>query len=80
VISRQIEEQLAKLGIRKLPPQELVPSRRGSSTACSTGAGRVSAQGDAARALAIRKQIIDAGPSSRSRGRRCSSAIRSPAA
>jgi len=62
-LKRQIEEQLAKLGIRKLPPQELVSFYRRIFNGVFNHAPGVFSQGDATRALAIRKQIIDAGPS-----------------
>ena len=62
-LKRQIEEQLAKLGIRKLPPQELVSFYRRIFNGVFDHAPGVFSQGDATRALAIRKQIIDAGPS-----------------
>ncbi|WP_333837389.1 TraC family protein [Novosphingobium sp.] len=61
-LKRQIEEQLAKLGIRKLPPQELVSFYRRIFNGVFDHAPGVFSQGDATRALAIRKQIIDAGP------------------
>lgn len=62
-LKRQIEEQLAKLGIRKLPPQELVSFYRRIFNGVFDHAPGVFSDGDATRALAIRKQIIDAGPS-----------------
>jgi len=62
-LKRQIEEQLAKLGIRKLPPQELVSFYRRIFNGVFDHAPGVFSDGEATRALAIRKQIIDAGPS-----------------
>jgi conjugal transfer ATP-binding protein TraC len=62
-LKRQIEEQLAKLGIRRLAPQELVSFYRRIFNGVFEPAPGVFSQGDATRAVPIRKQIIDAGPS-----------------
>jgi len=62
-LKRQIEEQLAKLGIRRLAPQELVSFYRRIFNGVFDPAPGVFSQGDETRAVPIRKQIIDAGPS-----------------
>jgi len=62
-LKRQIEEQLAKLGIRRLAPQELVSFYRRIFNGVFEPAPGVFSQGDETRAVPIRKQIIDAGPS-----------------
>ncbi len=62
-LKRQIEEQLAKLGIRKLPPQELVSFYRRIFNGVFDHAPGVFSQGDETRPVPVRKQIIDAGPS-----------------
>ncbi|MDF0487725.1 TraC family protein [Sphingomonas sp. H39-1-10] len=63
-LRRQVEEQLAKMGIRRLPPEELVSFYRRVFNGVFEPAPGVFAQaGDSgAPAPAIRKQIIDAGP------------------
>ncbi|MFW2853341.1 TraC family protein [Sphingomonas sp. TX0543] len=62
-LRRQVEEQLAKMGIRRLPPEELVRFYRRIFNGVFADAPGVfvSAAGDRP-APAIRKQIIDAGP------------------
>ncbi|PBN43542.1 TraC family protein [Sphingobium sp. D43FB] len=60
---RQIEEQLAKLGIRRMPPQGLVSFYRRIFNGVFARAPGVFAQGeDGNPARPVRKQIIDAGP------------------
>ncbi len=61
-LKRQIEEQLAKLGIRRLPPEEVVAFYRRVFNGVFEHAPGVFSASDANRAVPIRKQIIDAGP------------------
>lgn len=63
-LRRQVEEQLAKMGIRRLPPEELVSFyRRIFNGVFSPAPGVFADAGNmVSPALAIRKQIIDAGP------------------
>ena len=61
-LRRQVEEQLAKLGIRRLPPEELVAFYRRIFNGVADPAPGVFADGATIGAPAIRKQIIDAGP------------------
>ena len=59
-LRRQIEEQLARLNIRRMAPEALVALYRRIFNGVHAPAPGVFATGDAARP--IRKQIIDAGP------------------
>lgn len=62
-LRRQIEEQLAKLGIRRLEPEEMVAFYRRIFNGVFDAAPGVYATAAAAHAAPpIRKQIIDAGP------------------
>lgn len=62
-LRRQVEEQLAKLGIRRLPPFELVAFYRRVFNGLFVAAPGVFADGsDGQPAPPVRKQIIDAGP------------------
>ncbi|MDJ0277720.1 TraC family protein [Sphingomonas sp. 2R-10] len=65
-LRRQIEEQLARLGIRRMAPQALVAFYRRIFNGVFAPAPGVFAAGDGARP--IRKQIIDAGPDLRFEG------------
>lgn len=61
-LKRQIEEQLAKLGIRRLPPEDVVAFYRRIFNGVFEHAPGVFSQGEQNRAVPVRKQIIDAGP------------------
>ena len=61
-LRRQVEEQLAKLGIRRLAPEEVVSFYRRIFNGVATPAPGVFADGATMDAPPIRKQIIDAGP------------------
>jgi len=63
-LKRQIEEQLDKLGIVRLPPEEIVAFYRRIFNGVSVNAPGVFASDpdDSGAAPPIRKQIIDAGP------------------
>src|SRR3546814_9013609 len=61
-LRRQVEEQLAKLGIRRLPPEELVAFYRRIFNGVADTAPGVFADGGTTGAPPIGKQIIDAGP------------------
>ncbi|WP_298673937.1 TraC family protein [uncultured Sphingomonas sp.] len=61
-LKRQIEEQLAKLGIRRLEPGEVVSFYRRIFNGVFAHAPGVFSQGQHDRAVPVRKQIIDAGP------------------
>jgi len=67
-LRRQVEEQLAKLGIRRLAPQDMVAFYRRIFNGVATAAPGVFADGNTAGAPPIRKQIIDAGPDLRFEG------------
>ncbi|MBV1686388.1 TraC family protein [Novosphingobium sp. G106] len=68
-LRRQVEEQLAKLGIRRMPPEELVTFYRRVFNGVFTDAPGVFADGgDGTSARAVRKQIIEAGPDLRFEG------------
>jgi len=61
-LKRQIEEQLAKLGISRLAPEEVISFYRRIFNGVFTPAPGVFSQGERNRAVPVRKQIIDAGP------------------
>ena len=61
-LRRQVEEQLSKLGIRRLPPEDLVAFYRRIFNGVASPAPGVFADGRTIGAPPIRKQIIDAGP------------------
>ena len=61
-LRRQVEEQLSKLGIRRLPPQEMVAFYRRIFNGVADPAPGVFADGSTTGAPPIAKQIIDAGP------------------
>jgi conjugal transfer ATP-binding protein TraC len=62
-LRRQVEEQLSKLGIRRLPPEELVRFyRRVFNGLFETAPGIFADGSNGHPAPPIRKQIIDAGP------------------
>src|SRR3546814_17856120 len=58
-LRRQVEEQLAKLGIRRLPPEELVAFYRRIFNGVADTAPGVFADGGTTGAPPIGKQIID---------------------
>ena len=66
-LRRQIEEQLSRLGIRRMPPEGLVALYRRIFNGVFTPAPGVFADGGA-NGRPIRKQIIDAGPDLRFEG------------
>ena len=61
-LKRQIEEQLAKLGIRRLAPEEMVSFYRRIFNGVFEHAPGVFSASDKTRTVPVRKQIIDAGP------------------
>lgn len=61
-LRRQVEEQLAKLGIRRCAPEEMVSFYRRIFNGISRHAPGVFSDGTEAGAPPIAKQIIDAGP------------------
>src|SRR3546814_15333144 len=61
-LRRQVEEQLSKLGIRRLPPEEMVAFYRRVFNGVADPAPGVFADGTTTGAPPIAKQIIDAGP------------------
>jgi conjugal transfer ATP-binding protein TraC len=61
-LRRQVEEQLAKLGIRRLAPQQLVALYRRIFNGIATPAPGMFVDGSDGGAPPIRRQIIDAGP------------------
>lgn len=61
-LRRQVEEQLSKLGIRRLPPEEIICFYRRIFNGVANAAPGVFADGTTVGAPPIAKQIIDAGP------------------
>jgi conjugal transfer ATP-binding protein TraC len=80
-LRRQVEEQLAKMGIRRLAPEETVSFYRRIFNGLFTDrAGGFADGADGGHTRPIRKQIIDAGPDLAFEGLRFSSATKSRAA
>ena len=61
-LRRQVEEQLAKLGIRRLPPEEMVAFYRRIFNGVSAAAPGIFAGDGTIGAPPVARQIIDAGP------------------
>ena len=61
-LRRQVEEQLAKLGIRRMAPEEMVSFYRRIFNGVASAAPGVFADGATIGAPPIARQIIDAGP------------------